>query len=78
MRFVMEHALLWSDQNRPHLRAWMTPREFQPLMRAAANALWGPNGDASWLAQVAFLTSDAGRKYVETLDRAIDGYKSKS
>ncbi len=78
MRFVLEHALLWSDQYRPHLREWMTPREFQPLMRAAANALWGPNGDASWLAQVAFLTSDAGRKYVETLDRAIDGYKSKS
>ena len=75
MQFVMQHVELWSDQSRPHLRAWMTPREFQTLMRAAANALWGPNGDAGWSAQVAFLTSDVGREYVGTLRRALDGYK---
>ena len=77
MQFVMEHARLWSDQNRPDLWAWMTPSEFQTLMRAAANALWGSDGDTGWSAQVAFLTSDVGRKYVGTLVRALDAYKSR-
>lgn len=75
MYFVMQHAILWAEQYRPRLSEWITPQMFAPLMRSAAYAVL-QSEHANWDAQVAFLSSAAGKRYTDELARAVNRYKS--
>lgn len=75
MHFVMQHAILWAEQYRPHLHAWIAPAMFIPLMRSVAQAVSGGE-DVNWQTQVTFLSSAAGKHYTEQLSNAVNRYKS--
>lgn len=74
MNFLMQEAIGWCSQNRPHLEAWMKGR-FQSLMRATAEALLGTDGAQVWANQNAFLKSEEGAKYIRALAEGIEAYR---
>jgi hypothetical protein len=71
LALMMKAANAWCLQNRPALAAWMTREQFQTVTRPVAAAIWGPEGSDKWSEQIAFLFSDAGKKYYDTLESEV-------
>lgn len=68
---VMKAAHAWCLQKRPELARWMTPGRFQQLMNDVATARLGMTDALNWSAQIAFLRTDPGRRYFQSLDEAL-------
>jgi len=74
MRFIMFEASIWCQHNRPGLDAWMRGH-FLTLMGAVAEATLGAAGARVWAEQLAFLRSEAGIRYTNTLEARLKAYK---
>jgi hypothetical protein len=74
MNLLMTQAILWCQQGRNGLAAWMTLDRFQKLMRGAAEATLGDVDGVNWAAQTAFLTSSDGREYARKLYNAYQAH----
>lgn len=71
MSFVMKAVHAWCLQKRPKLAGWMTPGRFQQLINDVPTVLLGMTGALNWSGQIAFLRTDAGRRYFQSLDEAL-------
>jgi hypothetical protein len=75
MNWITHSAIDWCDQNKPHLKEWMTLDKWRALMLFAANAVSEPNGGAHWGHQVSFLTSEKGAEYVRIVSARFEEYR---
>ena len=75
LRYLLEHARLWSAQNRPSMRDWLRPH-FQVLHSNTIRAVCEAPKRAAWLEEVNYMTSAAGVKYNQDLDAALDARKA--
>lgn len=68
MRWIMDAAISWCKQNeRASLAEFMTVNRFQALMSVVDRTMRQTTGHHDWRAQTAFLKSEDGSKYVNTL-----------
>ncbi len=75
MNWITQSATAWCDQNKPHLKEWMTLEVWRKLMRFAAIAVSELNGGANWGDQTSFLRSEQGAEYVRTIATRFEEYK---
>jgi hypothetical protein len=74
--YLMRHALLWCEANRPLLVGWMTQERFRQVMEVIAEELWGIESRRPWATQTAFLSSDNGKEYLRQISSLIDAQKA--
>ncbi len=75
MNWIMQSAMDWCAQNKPHLKEWMTLDKWRVLMVFAASAVAELNGGAHWGDQIRFLTSEKGAEYVRMVMARFSEYK---
>lgn len=75
MNWITHSAMDWCDQNKPHLKEWMTLDKWKVLMSFAATAVAELNGAAHWGDQISFLTSEKGAEYVRMVMARFGEYK---
>ena len=75
MHWITLSALDWCDQNKPHLKEFVTLEKWRSLMLFAAIAMAELNGGAHWGDQVSFLTSEEGGDYVRMVMARFEEYK---
>jgi hypothetical protein len=71
MSLLMNHVRSWCGQNRQALHAWFTAPLFQKLVNQTGMAMWGVHGVTTWSDQIAFLKTDAGRKYTDRVETEL-------
>jgi hypothetical protein len=59
--YLMRHALLWCEPNRPLLVDRITQETFSRVMEVVADEMWGIESHRPWAEQVSFLRSDDGK-----------------
>ena len=75
MNWITHSAIDWCDQNRPHLKEWITLDKWRALMLFAAAAVSELNGGAHWGDQVSFLTSEKGVEYERIVSARFGEYR---
>jgi hypothetical protein len=75
MNWIMQSAMDWCEQNKPHLKEWMTLDKWRQLMLFATIAVSELNGGVHWGNQVSFLTSEQGAEYVRSLTARFMEYR---
>ncbi|HXN73734.1 MAG TPA: hypothetical protein VN861_14405 [Candidatus Acidoferrales bacterium] len=75
MNWIMESAMDWCDQIKPHLKEWMTGDKFRELMFFAADAVAELNGGAHWGDQISFFKSEQGAAYAKAVMERFAEYK---
>lgn len=75
MNWITHSAIDWCDQNKPHLKVWMTLDKWRMLMLFAVTAVSELNGGAHWGEQTRFLTSEKGAEYVRIVSARLGEYK---
>lgn len=75
MNWIMQSAMDWCDQNKPHLKEWMTGDKCRVLMFFAAAAVAELNGGAHWGDQIDFLKSAQGAEYASAVMERFAEYK---
>jgi hypothetical protein len=67
--YLMRHAVLWCEPNKPLLVNWITQERFRRVMEVVADEMWGIESHRPWAAQTAFLSSDKGKEYLQELTK---------
>jgi hypothetical protein len=76
MHFMMNETLEWLKVHRAGSAGWATLDRYQELMDAVVEAAKSPAAQSGWAAQTAYLTSDAGRKYLDALQSNREGLRT--